>query len=215
MGPPGINKIVEGLTVIAPELPYELRFIELSDIENTKTHISHIDIMSIPVDHTLPCLSYCIELKRRGKFDVERAKELEIPVNYWNALQKGVTITLEDKTVSPEMVLGEIRKGIKVCYCTDSRPTDGLVEFIRDSDLFICEGMYGDEDDSYKAVQKKHMMFSEAGLLAKQGRAEELWLTHYSPSLKDPEEYIETVRSIFTNSLAGRDLLIKTIKYAE
>lgn len=57
------------------------------------------------------------------------------------------------------------------------------------------------------------MMFSEAGLLAKQGSVKELWLTHYSPSLTEPEKYIETVRTIFTNTVAGRDLLIKTIKY--
>lgn len=215
MGPPGIRKVVEGLTVISPELPYELRLIELSDIASDETCICNIDITSIPVDHTLPCLSYCIELKRRGKFDVERAKDLSVPVNYWNNLQKGMIVTLEDKTVSPEMVLGEMRKGIKVCYCTDTRPTEGLVRFIKDSDLFICEGMYGDEDNLCKAVQKKHMMFSEAGLLAKQGGAKELWLTHYSPSLTDPEEYIETVRTIFTNTLAGRDLLTKTIKYAD
>ena len=215
MGPPGIKRVVEGLTVISPELPYELRLIELSDIESTETCLSNLDIKSIPVDHTLPCLSYCIELKRRGKFNVERAKQLSIPVTYWNSLQKGVIITLEGKTVSPEMVLGELRKGIKVCYCTDTRPTEGLVEFINDSDLFICEGMYGDEDDLRKAVLKKHMMFSEAGLLAKQGRVKELWLTHYSPSLTKPEEYIETVRTIFTNTIAGRDLLIKTIKYTD
>lgn len=189
MGPPGLRKVVEGLTVISPELPYALRLIELSDIENTETSLSTIDIKSIPVAHTLPCLSYCIEFKRRNKFDVVRAKELRIPVSYWNRLQHGVIITLEGKTVSPEMVLGDMRKGIKVCYCTDTRPTEGLVEFIKDSDLFICEGMYGDEENSYKAMQKKHMMFSEAGLLAKQGSVKELWLTHYSPSLTKPEEY--------------------------
>lgn len=215
MGPPGIKKVVEGVTVISPELPYELRLIELSDIENAKTCIGNIEIKSIPVDHSLPCLSYCIELQRRGKFDVERAKELCIPVNYWNSLQQGMIITLEDKTVSPEMVLGETRKGIKVCYCTDTRPTEGLVEFIKDSDLFICEGMYGDEHNLHKAVEKKHMMFSEAGLLAKQGMVKELWLTHFSPSLREPDEYIENVRTLFKNAIAGRDMVSKTFKYAD
>lgn len=57
------------------------------------------------------------------------------------------------------------------------------------------------------------MMFSEAGLLAKQGGAKELWLTHYSPSLPNPEDYIEAVRTIFANTIAGRDLLTKTVKY--
>lgn len=215
MGPPGLKKVVEGVTVISPELPYELRLVELSDIENTKTRMGNIEIKSIPVDHSLPCLSYSIELQRAGKFDVERAKELCIPINYWNSLQQGVIITLEGKTVSPEMVLGETRKGIKVCYCTDTRPTEGLVEFIKDSDLFICEGMYGDEDNLRKAVQKKHMMFSEAGLLAKQGKVNALWLTHYSPSLREPDEYIENVRTLFTNAIAGRDMLTKTFKFAD
>ncbi|MDR3541580.1 MAG: ribonuclease Z [Desulfosporosinus sp.] len=215
MGPPGLKRIIAGITIISPVLPYELRLIELSDLEGTETRINTIDVQSIPVDHTLPCLSYCIQLRRQGKFDVERAKELSIPVSFWSTLQKGVAITLEDITISPKMVLGDMRKGIKVCYCTDTRPTEDLVKFIEDSDLFVCEGMYGDEDDLCKAVQKKHMLFTEAGLLAKQGRAKELWLTHFSPALTKPEEYIEAVRTIFTNTITGRDLLTKMIKFVD
>jgi ribonuclease Z len=215
MGPPGIEKVVQGLTVISPELPFELKLIELPDSENADASIGDIFVRSIPVDHTLPCLSYSIEIKRQGRFDVERARKLMIPVNCWNHLQKGRIITLENKIITPEMVLGEPRKGVKISYCTDSRPTKELVEFIKDCDLFICEGMYGDEDDAAKAEQKKHMMFSEAGLLAKQGNVGELWLTHYSPSLTEPEEYIEVARSIFANTVAGRDLLAKTIKYKD
>jgi ribonuclease Z len=213
IGPPGLKKVVGGLTVISPELPYELQIVELPDSESAETCISDIYIKSIPVDHTLTCLSYCIEIKRQGKFEVERANKLMIPVNYWSRLQKGETITLEDRVITPEMVLGAPRKGIKICYCTDTRPTEELAGFINGSDLFICEGMYGDAEDSSKAVQKKHMMFSEAALLAKQGNVGELWLTHYSPSLTDPEEYIEAARTIFRDTVAGKDLLAKTIKY--
>lgn len=211
IGPPGIKKVVEGLTVISPELPYELQIIELPDSESAQACIRDIYIRSIPVDHTLACLSYSIEIKRQGKFNVERAKKLELPVDCWSILQKDVTITLADRVITPEMVLGEPRKGIKVCYCTDTRPTEGLAEFIKGSDLFICEGMYGDEGDAVKAVQKKHMTFSEAALLAKQGSVGELWLTHYSPSLTNPEGYIEAARTIFANTVAGKDLLTKTI----
>ena len=213
IGPPGLKKVVGGLTVISPELPYELQIVELPDSESAETCISDIYIKSIPVDHTLTCLSYCIEIKRQGKFEVERANKLMIPVNYWSRLQKGETIKLEDRVITPEMVLGAPRKGIKICYCTDTRPTEELAGFINGSDLFICEGMYGDAEDSSKAVQKKHMMFSEAALLAKLGNVGELWLTHYSPSLTDPEEYIEAARTIFRDTVAGKDLLAKTIKY--
>jgi ribonuclease Z len=215
MGPPGINKVVEGLTVISPELPYELQLIELSDSKESETCINDILIKSIPVDHAISCLAYCIELKRQGKFDAERAMELNIPINYWNRLQKGEMVKLEDRVIYSEMVVGEQRKGIKVCYCTDTRPTEELVDFIKGSDLFICEGMYGDEIDAFKAVQKKHMMFSEAGLLAKQGNVAEIWLTHYSPALIDPEEYIEPIREIFPYTILGKDLLSKEINYQD
>lgn len=215
MGPPGIKNVVEGLTVISPELPYTLRMIELSGEGYSEVYFSDISIKSIPVDHTLPCLSYCIELKRQGKFDVDRANKLCIPVNCWNRLQKGETIELEGRLINPEMVLGPPRKGIKVCYCTDTRPTKDLVEFIKESDLFICEGMYGDDADSDKARQKKHMTFLEAACLAKQGNVKELYLTHYSPALIKPEKYIENARTVFTHITAGRDLLTKTLHYAD
>ena len=215
VGPPGIKKVIDSLTVIAPQLPYELRIIEISDHESSEICISDIYIKSMPVDHTLECISYCIKIKRQGEFDVDRAQELNIPVKYWNDLQKGETLKLEDRVLTPEMVLGEPRKGIKVCYCTDSRPVESLEEFIKGSDLFICEGMYGDEENTDKAVEKKHMMFSEAGLLAKQGNVKELWLTHYSPALREPEKYIDSAREIFTNTILGRDLLTTTIKYED
>lgn len=215
MGPPGIKKVVDGLRVISPELPYEIRLIELPDSKNDETCVSNIYIKSMPVDHTIPCLSYCTEIKRQGKFDMESAKKLGIPVNCWSQLQKGETIRLEDRIITPEMVLGEPRKGIKVCYCTDTRPVKDLPGFVKNSDLLICEGMYGSEDDIVKAESKRHMMFSEAGLLAKQGNVQELWLTHYSPSLTEPEKYIEAVKKVFTNAAAGRDLLTKTIKYED
>jgi ribonuclease Z len=213
VGPIGLNKVAQGLCVISPELPYELQIIELSDTDKLETLIGGITIKNVPVDHNLPCFAYSIELKRQGKFDINRANKLGLPVEYWKLLQKGQIITLEDRIIKPEMVLGEDRKGIKVCYCTDSRPTEELVEFIKEADLFICEGMYGDKDDAEKAVNKKHMMFSEAGLLAKQGKVKELWLTHYSPSLTAPEKFIDSVREIFINTSLGNDLLKQNLKW--
>ncbi|MHB8066145.1 MAG: ribonuclease Z [Ruminiclostridium sp.] len=213
VGPIGLKKVVEGLCVISPKLPYEIRLIELSGMENLETLIDCISIKNIPVDHNLPCLSYSIELKRQGKFDIERANKLSIPIKYWKYLQRGEVITLEDRIIKPEMILGEQRKGIKVCYCTDTRPTEELAQFIREADLFICEGMYGNEADTKKAIQKKHMMFSEAAFLAKQGKVKELWLTHYSPSLTEPEKFIDSAREIFINTYLGKDLLKQNIKW--
>ena len=85
-----------------------------------------------------------------------------------------------------DMVMGSERKGIKVAYCTDSRPFDELIGLVSNADLFICEGMYGEDEKKDKALENKHMLFSEAAGVAVQAEAKELWLTHFSPALSEP-----------------------------
>ena len=103
------------------------------------------------------------------------------------------------------MVLGPARKGIKLTYCTDTRPTDSIKNNARGSDLFICEGMYGEKDKQKKAKEYKHMTFYEAAQIAKEAEVKEMWLTHYSPSLTKPEEYMDEVREIFPAAIAAKD----------
>lgn len=55
--------------------------------------------------------------------------------------------------------MGENRKGISVAYCTDSRPVDRITKFVEGVQLFICEGMYGEEEKKQKARENKHMLF--------------------------------------------------------
>ena len=56
-----------------------------------------------------------------------------------------------------------------------------------------------------KAREKKHMTFYEAAKLAREAQPKEMWLTHYSPSLTRPEEFIDKVREIFPRTIAAKD----------
>ena len=113
---------------------------------------------------------------------------------------------MEDGRVfTPDMVLGPPRKGISVTYTTDTRPTESIIRNAFLSDLFICEGMYGEDEKLEKAKEHKHMTFTEAARLAKEASVKEMWLTHYSPSLIRPEDYMEPVRSIFAGALPDKD----------
>lgn len=124
---------------------------------------------------------------------------------YWNRLQHGEIIRDEEITYTPEMVMGPDRRGLKVTYCTDSRPTESIVSNAKEADLFICEGMYGEADKLDKAKAYKHMTFYEAAEMAKRAEVKEMWLTHYSPSLIRPEAYMAAVKKIFPRARAGRD----------
>ena len=204
IGPKGLTKVVSALRVIAPELPFEIRCLELTEPEQAIS-FEGFRIEAYKVNHNILCYGYNIIVERIGKFDVSRAEKLKIPRNYWNRLQKGEIIETEDGTFTPDMVLGEPRKGIKVTYCTDTRPTENIVRAAAEADLFICEGMYGEPEKQQKAKEYKHMTVYEAARLARKANAGELWLTHYSPSLIHPEEYMEAVRNIFPNAIAAKD----------
>ncbi|POP33127.1 ribonuclease Z [Lactonifactor longoviformis] len=204
IGPKGLNRVVSALRVIAPELPFEIQCVELTEsVEHLKSH--GYEITAFRVNHNVVCYGYTLEIKRGGKFLPERARELGIPLKCWNPLQKGETVTWEGNTYTPDMVLGAPRKGIKLTYTTDTRPTASIRENARESDLFICEGMYGEKEKEAKAREYKHMTFKEAACLAKEAEVKELWLTHYSPSLVRPEEFMDEVRAIFPRSYPGKD----------
>jgi len=204
IGPRGLERVVNALRVIAPELPFELRFIELSETQET-IEFNGYHIKAFKVNHNVTCYGYVIEIHRTGRFDIERAKMAEIPMKCWNLLQKGQNVVYEGKCYTPDMVLGAPRKGIKLTYCTDTRPTKSIIENARKSDLFICEGMYGEPEKVQKAKEYKHMTFQEAAQLARDAEVSELWLTHYSPSLVRPEEYMASVRGIFPRAYPGKD----------
>ena len=204
VGPKGLSRVVASLRVIAPELPFEIECMEMTLPE----HVIRFDgfrIEAFKVNHNVPCYGYSICIDRIGKFQIDKAVALGIEKKYWNRLQHGETIETGKMTLLTEMVFGPARKGLKVTYCTDTRPTEGIVSHAAGSDLFICEGMYGEPEKKEKAKEYKHMMFHEAAELAKKADVAKMWLTHYSPSLIRPEDFMKDVKKIFPQAEAGKD----------
>lgn len=90
---------------------------------------------------------------------------------------------------------------------------DTLLNFIAESDLFVCEGTYGDNLDIEKAIKNKHMTFEEAAELAYKSNVKELLLTHFSPSIEDPNIYKLNAKTIFNNTIIGYDGFRKKLTY--
>lgn len=204
IGPRGIARIVEMLCVIAPELPFPIEYRELTE-KCESISMKGYTIDAFRVSHNIACYGYCQRIARAGKFDPEKAKENGVPMKCWSRLQKGQIVERDGVTYTSDMILGPERKGLKLTYCTDSRPAPQIAEFAAGSDLFICEGMYGEPGSEGKAKEHKHMTFAEAAKLAAQAEVSELWLTHYSPSLVHPKEFEWVAREIFPGAKTCRD----------
>lgn len=214
IGPKGLTKIVPALRMIAPELPFEISLIEIQD--NFQTfEFDGFRIEAFRVNHNVLCYGYNVVVERQPKFDPEKARALNIPLKLWNPLQKGNTLTEDGIIYTPDMVLGNERKGLKVTYCTDSRPTDFIVANAKEADLFVCEGMYGEPDKLEKAKEHKHMTFYEAAEMARDAQVKEMWLTHYSPSLIRPKDYEKEVKEIFKNTVISKDGTTKDLMFED
>lgn len=92
LGPPPLEYVLNALTVIAPQLPYNIIAVELPNDRANRKQLGEFQISAIPMDHMIPCMAYSIEIKRSGRFDAERAEALGLPKEFWSHLQKGKTI---------------------------------------------------------------------------------------------------------------------------
>lgn len=204
IGPKGLERVVNALRIIAPELPFEINFIEVTE-PLMNIEINGYMLEAFRLNHNVVCYGYTLKIKRAGRFMPEKAAENAVPRAVWSRLQKMDEVIHEGRRYTCDMVLGSERKGIKVTYCTDTRPTASIIKSAYHADLFICEGMYGEKGKEAKALEHKHMTFYEAAELAKKAEVKELWLTHFSPSLIWPEEYMKDTCEIFANTKRGKD----------
>ena len=214
IGPKNLKEIIQGVLLLARYIPFEIRYRELTEKEEV-LDIAGLKITAFAFKHKVPCYGYSIYAERLPVFDREKAQRNPVPLKCWNILQKGESVELDGILYTPDMVLGKERKGLKVVYCTDTRPVPLLEKYVQDADLYIGEGMYGDEEKLEKARLNYHSMMSETATLASNGNVKELWLTHYSPSMPYPEEYAEKIKAIFPAAVICKDGQRRDMKYPE
>jgi ribonuclease Z len=211
VGPVGLEAVVSALTCIAPALPFPLALYE-TDGGSGKIKAGAAGIAWLPLSHHIPCLGYSVTYERKPVFNPQKAAALGIPKPLYKALHDGEPVMLEDgRLITPELVLDGQREPVKICYCTDTRPVASMIDFATGADLFISEGMYGTEDMRGKMADKMHMLFSDSAAIAKAAKVRQLWLTHFSPALTDPEEQLDEARRIFPETIAAYDGIRATV----
>ena len=206
VGPKGVEFIVNSLRVIATELPFNIKFIEIVDNDGI-IDLKPFKIQYFKLRHRMECYGYNVLHDRLPMFLVDKAKENNVPLKYWNKLQHGIDCYDKENDIlyTPNMVMGDDRKGIKLTYLTDTRPCENIYKFANDSDLFICEGMYGEEGKEVNAKKYFHMTMAEACEIATKTHPNEMWLTHYSPSEVKPKIYEDKLKLIYNNVKICKD----------
>lgn len=209
-GPPKIKEYVEmSKKVLDMFINYEIIVKEITGPE-TVYKGDGFSVNAFPLRHTKPCIGYSmVEDERSGVFFPDKAESAEVPMGpLWSELQKGNDINLTDsRVVKASEVMGPPRKGRKFSFITDTQYFPEISEFVKNSDLLICEGMFkSDLEDSAK--KKKHMTSLQAAqLTADAGGIKKMGLIHYSPRYTKYEltGLLDEAKSIFPNTFLTRD----------
>ena len=172
-------------------------------------------VQAFPLIHTKPCYGYSlVEERRKGEFFPDKAVELGIPKGkLWGRLQGGESITLDDgRVITSDMVMGPSRDGRKISYVTDSMYFENIADYVHDSDILFCEGMF---EDALRdtAREKKHMTAKEAAMIARDSYSRKLCLQHYSPRYADKELKIleREAKAVFPDTVLTRDRMVFNI----
>lgn len=218
VGPEGIRNFVDMSLNMVGRLPFDVEVIEEPHtVFRLWSHdvFKEIEIQVYSVNHSTECYAYHLHFTRLPEFSVEKAKANNVPMKIWKMLQYEGPVVFEGKTYSPKMVLGKERKGIRLSYITDTKYSPHLCGIAMNSDLLVCEAMYGAPEDIDKAEKNKHMLFEESAKIASEGRVKRLVLTHFSPSMERPEEYIENAKNVFENVELGYDGMKMRLTYED
>jgi ribonuclease Z len=205
-GPPGTVDLMGFLLNAGHFAPgYEIK---AHDVEpGDKIKFDGFTVAAVKADHTVPSLAYAIfEDDSPGRFDTTKAADLKIPEGpLFRKLQKGETIEIGGRTIEPGQVLGPSRKGRKIVYTGDTRPSDEIIELAVDADLLIHDAtLMSTEGETASGFG--HSTCIQAGEVAKQSRTKVLALVHCSPRYKEQDALVEEAKSVFPNVFAPSDL---------
>lgn len=206
-GPRGTTNIVKGLLSLGYFSPtFNIITHDLDD--GDEVECQGYDIRVRAADHDIPALAFCVEEHmRKGRFFPEKAMALGIPEGpMFRQLQNGRAVTIEGRTVTPEDVMGVSRRGRKIVYSGDTRPSPAIVELARDCDVLIHDSTLSSELED-KARRYGHSSTVQAAGIASRAGAKVLFLTHISPRYEDGIKLRDEAQQVFERTHVADDFL--------
>jgi ribonuclease Z len=206
-GPVGTSKIVNGILTLGYfKSTFDIIIKDLGDHDELK--FEEYDLQVRAADHDIPALAFCLkEHERKGKFHPEKALALGVPEGpMFRMLQNGESVEVQGKVVNPEDVMGPKRKGRKIVYSGDTRPSSAIEELAKDSDVLIHDSTFGRELEE-KAIKYGHSSTTHAASIAKKANVSVLFLSHISPRYDDAQRLEEEAKEIFKYSFVAYDFL--------
>ncbi len=212
-GPPGLNEYIQAaLRYSHTHFSYPVK---VHAVRPGVIYEDHEFTVSCGLlHHRIPAFGYRIaEKDRSGRFDVEKAKALQIPPGrIYGQLKRGETVTLADgRVINGKDLCGPTEIGRKIAYCTDTVYCEGAVELAQDADVLIHEATFAHQDADL-AFQRLHSTTTMAAQTALVAKAKRLLMTHFSPryapgNTLELKDLLQEARAIFPNTDMAYDFM--------
>ncbi len=205
-GPQGTAEVLKDVITkgyFSPGFPVHIT--ELNS--GARLDFDNYTITSVEAAHNVPTLAYIFKEKdRKGRFDREKALNMGVPEGpLFSELHRGESVKVDGEVISPEKIVGPPRRGRKVVYTGDTKPSLEIIEAARGADVLIHEGTL-DPSLSTAALRRHHSSVDMAAKVAKKAGVEKLFIDHISPRYDTAEKLEDQAREIFENSTVPKDL---------
>jgi ribonuclease Z len=213
-GPHGLVDLLGSLKRVVGKLSYDLRLVELEPGDVLER--DDYRLAAFGVAHGVSSLGWSlIEATRPGRFDVDAANALGVPDGPTRGeLQRGHTVTLDDgRTIVPDQVLGDPRRGRKLTITGDTAPSDEVVDAAWAADVLVTEATFADEERD-RAEETLHQTATQAAEIAARAQVSLLALTHLSNRYFGPEIAGEA-QAIFPETVVPRDFDVIEVPFVE
>lgn len=188
-------------------LEYEVVF---HAVDTTKCTVIYEDrsltVSSIPLEHRLPCCGFLFREKpllphiRRDMIDF-----YNIPVCQINNIKNGAGWTTDDgKQVAHERLVSPADKPRSYAFCSDTRYMPRLHEVVQGVNMLYHESTYTAADIE-RAEKYYHSTSVQAAMVARDAKAGQLLLGHYSARYNHEEQILEEAQSIFQQSVLTQE----------
>jgi ribonuclease Z len=214
-GPPGIIELAATMLSLGHfTLAFPVSAGEMAGGE--AVDLGPVTVTAVEGEHSVPVLSFVVEEKeRRGRFLPRLARELGVPPGpLFGKLQSGREVRVGDRVITPSMVMGPPRRGLKVVISGDTRPTEGLARAARHAAVLVHEATL-DSSLLEGAKNYGHSTAREAGEVARDAEVDLLVLTHISNRYEDPSVLEAEAREVFPNVIAAHDLMTLQVKVSD
>jgi ribonuclease Z len=199
-----IHDLIYGVVLRGARPPVKIDLIPIE--KGTLLEDNNFRLSAFPVSHRGPgVFGFVFEELPRHPFLPERAEKLQLPPGpLRKELVEGRNVTLPDgQVITPEDVLGPMRRGTKLVHIGDCGKTDNLLEVCHNADGLVIEATYLTYEAEL-AHQFGHLTAQQAAELARLAGVGHLYLTHISRRYRE-SEVLEEASAIFPHVTVARD----------